>query len=82
MKFLRNVYFWMALGSIAVVIIGDMMSMQGYYRRETKEDQEAQEERRAEGKSTMLPDPYISGFVTAVILGGFWIAVIHQNNRR
>jgi hypothetical protein len=76
MRFLRNAYFWMALGSVVIVIGGDILSMRNYHYSPDKEDravqQEIEQEREAEGKSTLLPDPYLSGVITAVILGGFW----------
>ena len=84
MKLFRNIYFWLAFGSFVVVIGGDILSMRDYHYSPSKEDRAAQaeveQERADEGKSTDLPDPYISGFATAVILGGFWWVMLWSND--
>jgi hypothetical protein len=73
MKFLRNIYFWLALGSVVVVIGGDALY------RDSKEAIQAAEERRAEGESSTLLDPYLAGFFTAVVLGGFWYGILRRH---
>lgn len=84
MKFLRNIYFWMLLGTIAVVIGGDFVSMNDYYYLPSKEDRaidaQIKQDREAEGKSTDLPDPYLAGFGTAVVLGVFWYLVSSKDH--
>lgn len=85
MRLFRNIYLWLALGSLVIVIGGDILSMRNYHYLPSKEDRAAQaeveQERADEGKSTDLPDPYISGFITAVILGGFWWATLSWDDR-
>ena len=72
MRFLRNIYLWMALGSILVVFAGDIYSRKYLSQPDSRENQQAEEERVAEGKSTDNLDPFLAGFFTAVVLGGFW----------
>jgi hypothetical protein len=76
MRFLRNIYFWLALGSVVVVIGGD--ALYRGYNPNSKEAQQAAEERRAEGESSTLLDPYLTGFFTAVVLGGFWYGILKR----
>lgn len=84
MKLLRNLYFWMALGSLVVVIGGDILSMRDYHYSPSKEaraaEEEVRQEREAEGKSTFLPDPYLEGFITAVVLGGLWFVMLRKDH--
>jgi hypothetical protein len=47
---------------------------------DSKESQEAEDERIAEGKSTANLDPYEAGFLTAVVLGGAWFGIYRLNN--
>ena len=53
MRLLRSIYFWMALGSVAIVIGGDIYSMKFLDHPDSKEAQEAEDERSSEGKSTI-----------------------------
>jgi hypothetical protein len=76
MKFIRNIYFWLALGSVVVVIGGDALYRD--YSPNSKEAMQAAEERRAEGESSTLLDPYLAGFFTAVVLGGGWYAILRR----
>jgi hypothetical protein len=76
MRFLRSIYFWLVLGSVVVVIGGDALYRD--YSPNSKETIQAAEERRAEGESSTLLDPYLAGFFTAVILGGGWYAILRR----
>jgi cytochrome c biogenesis protein CcdA len=76
MKFIRNIYFWLALGSVVVVIGGDALYRD--YNPNSKEAQQAAEERSTEGESPTLLDPYLAGFFTAVVLGGCWYGILRR----
>lgn len=76
MRFLRNIYLWLILGSVLVVVGGDALYRD--YNPNSKEALQAAEERRAEGESSTLLDPYLAGFFTAVVLGGGWYAILRR----
>lgn len=76
MKFIRNIYLWLAMGSLVVVVGGDALYRD--YNPNSKEALQAAEERRTEGESSTLLDPYLAGFFTAVVLGGGWYAILRR----
>lgn len=76
MKFVRNIYLWLALGSVVVVICGDAMYRD--YNPNSRETRQAAEERQAEGESQTVLDPFLGGFFTAVVLGGCWYGILSR----
>jgi hypothetical protein len=76
MKTLRNVYFWLVLGTIAFVGISDCASTNHVTRANKETAVDADGDPRTD---THLP-PFWAGFITAVIVGGFWFCIYHQMN--
>jgi hypothetical protein len=76
MKFIGNIYLWLTLGSILAVTGGDALYRD--YNPDSKEAQQAAGERRDEGESSTLFDPYLDGFFIARVLGGGWCATPEQ----
>ena len=77
MKFIRNVYFWLVLGSVVVVIGGDAL----YHDYNPKSKEALRPLRSEELRVNLQPfsDPYLAGFFTAVVLGGFWYGILSKN---
>jgi hypothetical protein len=68
MRVIRNLYFWLILGT--VVFVGAMAWSSSTHV--SRQDREAREE---EGESSDRLPPFAAGFATACVVGLFWFAV-------
>jgi threonine/homoserine/homoserine lactone efflux protein len=71
MRVVKSLYFWLVLGTAAFIAFAAWSSSGHVSQR----DQEAREEDG--GSSDRMPS-FAAGFVTAVVVGGFWFSVYHQ----
>jgi hypothetical protein len=78
MRIIRNLYFWLVLGTVVFVGFMDWSSSVRISRRD-REDIQA--ERELEGEDSTEPlSGFGAGFVTACIVGGFWFGVYHETH--
>jgi hypothetical protein len=81
MRVIKNLYFWLMLGSIAFIALSAWASSKHVSREDIEarqaEDCESGDIYEHSHSSEPLP-PFAAGFVTAVIVGGFWFCVYHQ----
>jgi hypothetical protein len=81
MKIVRNLYFWMVLGSLAFIGFSAWVSSIHVSREDIKarqaEDDESGDIYEHSHASEPMP-PFLVGFVTACIVGGCWYAVYVQ----
>ena len=79
MRLVRNVYFWLVLGTIA--FIGGMAwSSSSWEHMSRKDRDEARADREAEDKDPEPITGFGAGFMTACAVGLFWFAVHCQAN--
>jgi hypothetical protein len=70
MRVIRNIYFWLILGSIA--FIGFMSWVSSVHVSQKEWDAMVEEH---DGRDPGRIGPFGMGFATACVLGGFWFAV-------
>jgi hypothetical protein len=75
MRVIRNIYFWLILGSIAFIVLMNWSASKHISQKHLNEIAAERDE-----VAPVAIGPFGMGFVTACIIGGAWVVVYRQKH--